>query len=196
MIFLLAYCFFTPPSDWEIAKPKVVPKQFEIGFIDTRQKGFRPSLHLTSETVNMPMDSYLKVVQENFKRKKQRWLHLGKIATLSGEAELTEIESDTPFGPVRVFQAILMRDGKAYILTAGALKSAFAKQSLLFKQAINSLTITDDLISAVKEEKTKEQLREAWQKKCSGVESSSYEKMVLSEGARLGAVWQLLMLSR
>ncbi len=161
-----------------------------VGFVDKHKSGFCPSINLTHERVNLSTEQYLAIVQKNCTSNKQKWRHLGKIETKSGPAELVEIETATKFGPARLLQVILIRNGEAYILTAGALKKDFGKHTALIEQSLRSMTLCDDLFTLVDNEKG---LREAWQKKSEGVESTSFKQMVL-EQSKLGIVWQLLML--
>jgi len=188
------YCLFTPPPNWEIADPKMVSKRAIFGFLDKSKSGFCPSINLTSEKVSLSPEEYLLIVEENCKKKRQKWRHLGKIQTRAGVAELTEVEVRTQFGAARMMQAILFKEGTAYILTAGALKKDFSKHASLIEQAFSSLTLSDDLFSLVENEKLQEKLRTSWQKKEVGLESKTFETLVLKECCSLGAPWQILML--
>ncbi|MBS0629450.1 MAG: hypothetical protein JSS30_04410 [Verrucomicrobia bacterium] len=187
---ILSHCLFTPPPNWEIADPKMPSQRAIVSFVDKQKGGFCPSINLTHERITLSTEQYLAIVQKNCKANKQKWRHLGKIETKSGPAELVEIETVTKFGPARLLQAILIRNGEAYILTAGALKKDFGKQASLIHQSISSMTLCDDLFALVEDEKG---LREAWQKKKEGVESTAFKQMVL-EQSNLGIVWQLLMM--
>lgn len=188
-----SHCLFTPPANWEISDPKMPSKRAIVGFVDKRKSGFCPSINLTFERVEISPEEYLAIVQKNCTAKKQQWRHLGKIETKSGPAELVEIETKTKFGPARLLQAILIREKEAYILTAGALKKDFGKNGAAIEQSLRSMTLCDDLFSQVEDDKARSSLREAWQKRGAGVESASFERMIL-EQSKLGIVWQILML--
>lgn len=188
------YCFFQPPPNWEIADSKMLAKSSIIGFLDKSKSGFCPSINLATEKITVSKQEYLAIVQRNCTLKKKKWRHLGTIQTKAGEAELTEIETKTKFGPARLLQMIFIRSGTAYILTAGALKKDFGKQANQIETAMRSLTLTDDLFEAVIDPAKRHSLKKAWQKKQSGVESNSLNKIVLEECSHLGAVWQILML--
>lgn len=189
-LWFAAHCLFTPPPSWELADPDMPSRRALVGFIDKKKSGFCPSINLTYERVNLPVSQYLKIVEKKCAANRQKWRRLGKIETKSGPAELVEIETATKFGQARLLQAVLIRNGEAYILTAGALKKDFGKQAGAIEQAMRSMTLCDDLFSLAEDEK---ELREAWQKKKEGVESTSFKRMV-SEQSKLGVVWQLLML--
>lgn len=189
-IFLALHCLFTPPDGWEIADPKTPAKRALVGFVDKSKSGFCPSLNLTHETVNLTMKEYLAIVQKNCQAKKQKWRQLGTIETQSGNAQLVEIETQTQFGPVRLLQAILQMEDDIFILTAGTLKKDFGKHASKVERSFRSMSICEDLFAIA--EKDAKPLREAWQKKKNGIESTSFEEKVL-ELKRLGLVWQLYM---
>ena len=151
-------------------------------------------MNLTHEKRAVPIEEYLKIVQQNAKAKKQSWRHIGQIETLSGAAELTEIEAKTPFGEARIFQAILYAKEDVFILTTSALKKDFGKYAPSLKKAIGTMRVVDDLFSIVVDTKIQALLRAAWQKKRSGLESDSFKEMVFQVGNELGPVWQLQIL--
>jgi hypothetical protein len=192
MLFLAAHCLFAPPPDWEIADPKMPQKRAVVSFVAKNKRGFCPSMNLTHEKTKVSMKEYLAIVEKNAKAKKQKWLHLGQIQTQSGKAELTQIEVKTKFGETRIFQAILKMGEDIFILTASALKKDFGKHAPSLEKAISSMHIVNDLFSLVLDEKIQTALREAWQKKKEGVESESFNKMVLEND--LGPVWKLEIL--
>ena len=69
--------------------------------------------------------------------------------TPAGSARLTEIDSHSEWGPIRLLQLITIRDGTAYILTGAALKEEFSQFSQEFKKAFHSLNIASDLLEAI-----------------------------------------------
>ncbi len=196
MILIAAHCLFAPPSDWEIADPKMPSKRAVVNFVSKKKTGFCPSMNLTHEKVRVPIGAYLKIVERNCLTKKQRWRHLGRIETLSGKAELTEIEVKTNFGDARIFQAILYKGEDIFILTASALKKEFGRYAPSLEKAIRSMRVVDDLFSMVIDESMRDRLRDAWQKRKDGLESIPFEEMVLETGNELGTVWQLQMLKQ
>jgi len=133
-------------------------------------------------------------VEQNAKRKRQKWRHLGKFQTEAGPAELTEVEVKTQFGKARLMQLILFHEGTAYVLTAGALKKDFNRHAPAIEKAMSSLTVSTDLFSHIANPALQASLRQAWQKKAAGLESKSFEKGVLEECSSLGAPWQILMM--
>lgn len=189
-LFLALHCLFTPPDGWEIADPKTPAQRPIIGFVDKTRSGFRPSLHLTHEKTSLPMKEYLEVVKKNSLQKKRSWKELGTIETKSGKATMIEVEISTQFGKTRLLQALLRREEDLFILTAGATKKEFGKYATKIERAFSSMELCDDLFTrAGKDEPA---LREAWQKKKSGVESEFFYKKV-AEHSELGTVWQLCM---
>ncbi|NGX38022.1 MAG: hypothetical protein K1000chlam2_01191 [Chlamydiae bacterium] len=181
-VILAAHCLFSPPSDWEIADSKTPSKRIIVGFVDKSKSGFRPSLNLTYERVTIPLNEYLAIVQKNCAAKKQLWRHLGKIETQSGPAELIQIETKTPFGPVRILQAILLKNEEAFILTAGMRKADFGKHAATIESAFRSMSICEDLFEKVSNEQIREAMRKSWQKRNEDVDS--FQKTLLEQKER------------
>lgn len=196
MLLIAAHCLFSAPDGWDVADPKTPCRSALVSFVDTRKSGFCPSLNLTTESLQIPIDDYLKIVEKGCKAKRQKWRWLGSIQTQSGPAELTEIETKTKFGFARIFQAILVHRDEVFILTAAALKKEFGKHALTFDRAIRSMKVCDDLASQVEDPKRRAALLAAWKKREDSIESKAFEKMVLEEFSDMGTVWQLMVVKQ
>lgn len=59
----------------------------------------------------------------------------------AGEGHLAEISCSSPLGPVKMLQAIYIRDRKAYILTAAALQKEFSRHQKEILRSLQSLKI-------------------------------------------------------
>lgn len=198
-------CYFAPPEGWLLTDPKYLAPNVRIGFLRKGKKEFCPSLNLAVEKVNVPIEKYLaavkKIHQSNLN---DRWRDLGKIKTQAGEARLTEIDTTSPFGPVRLLQLILLKDGCAYILTAGALREEFSSFYKEFEQAFHSLNVTSDLFSAIADPARRESL----QKRCDVLKAAlsqkrfqkdhwqPFQKTVIDDFSDMGAHWQILLLKQ
>jgi hypothetical protein len=139
------FCYFIPPKGWAMAEPNLLGPQVKMAFvkIDKKRK-FCPSLNLAIEKVEGGLNAYLndvKVIHEQ--DRKNHWRKLGKVHTLAGEAQLTEIDTSSHMGAVRMLQLILLKEGRAYILTAAALKEDFCDFYQEFQSAFRSLTISE-----------------------------------------------------
>lgn len=141
---LVLQCLFTPPDGWVEPGDKMPTRRSLGSFVEKRNSGFCPSVNLTSEKVEISIQEYLKAVEATCKSKKQTWRHMGQIASKAGKAELTQIEMSTKFGDLRLFQAILIQDGVAYILTTSALKKEFGKYAGVMEKSIRSLSFKSD----------------------------------------------------
>jgi hypothetical protein len=218
LFFLLLLCpllahashgYFNPPKDWLIADPALLSPRVQIGFICKTKKGFCPSLNMATEEVEVSLDEYLKAVKNIHEADHHnRWRKVGKILTRAGEAQLTEIDTKTQWGAVRLLQLILLKDHVAYVLTAAALKEDFAQFYKEFQSAFQSFTIVDDLFSAISSGKREgftqknKQLQEALIASKKKFEDRSFQKkhwepfqkMVIEDFADLGAHWQVLAL--
>jgi len=211
------YCFFLPPNGWNIADPKLLSPHVQIGFFTKGKKETSPSLNLAVEETNLSLTDYLKAVKAIHESDPStHWRQLGKIQALAGLAQLTEIDTKTEVGPMRILQMILVRDGKAYILTAGALKEEFAEYYQDFQKSFRSLQVTSDLISSVPQADRRDALKQAqeslfqkWAALSSNAQTGEtlfadkyfqkdvwlpFQNMIIQQFADMGAYWQVQIL--
>ncbi len=206
-----SYCYFHPPKGWLAANPESLSPRVQIGFLGKNKKGFCPSLNLALEEVQVSLAEYLKAVKQIHEAdRNNRWRSLGKIRTRAGEAELTEMDTKTQWGAIRLLQLILIKQGTAYILTAAALKEEFPQFYKEFQTAFQSLDIVEDLFAIIPSQERRDalkqkqiQLREAllaasekkfedrnFQKKY----WEPFQKKIVEDFADMGAHWQELAL--
>jgi hypothetical protein len=208
------FSYITPPAGWEIADPKFLAKSVQIAFLKKSATGFSPSVNLAIEKSNLSLPEYLNVIRQIYESDKHsRWRQLGKVHTQSGIGQLTEIDTDTEFGPVRMLQLILVKQGCTYVVTAAALKEQIAQYYKDFQATFRSLQITSDLISTVPQMERRDSLKErserlisSWEKTIEqGVVSLAeprfqkehwlpFQNAVLKEFEDMGPHWQILML--
>lgn len=210
------YCYFIPPKGWNLANPESLSPRVKIAFLGRSAKGVLPSINLATEQVSISLPAYVEAVKKFHEADPNaKWRDLGAYQTSLGEGRLTEIESQTPAGVVRLMQLIVIKDKTAYILTTGALKEEFPKYYTEFENAFASLKMTSDLTSTVSEKKkavldtlvkkletdiksvkkqfvTTEQpfelasfQKESWE---------PFQQKVISDFSEMGAYWQILLL--
>ncbi len=156
---LQAHVFFHPPEGWELADPTRLSPTIKMAFIK-KADGLCPSLNLAEEEISADLTEYLKIVKSIHERDRtNHWRKLGKIKTLAGEAQLTEIEKPTKWGKVRMLQLILLKEGKAYVITASALKKDFPHYYREFQKTFYSLTQTNDLLDIIADTERREVLQ-------------------------------------
>lgn len=200
MFFLLAaaICIFQPPSDWEIAQLKTPSPYVQIGFLGKGSSEFRPTLNFATEDVDGSLKEYVKAVKEIHLLEPQvKWRDLGKFATKAGEGRLTEISKPSPYGEMKVLQAIIVKDSKAYILTAAVLKQDFPKFQTQILDAFHSLDLTPDLWTPIADAEKRKELREFF----SGLgQTEDHETQIqnlqqqVGAHSNLGPYWQFLAL--
>lgn len=208
------FSYITPPIGWEIADPKFLAKSVQIAFLKKSGAGFCPSVNLAIEKSNLSLSEYLNVIRQIHEiDKRNRWRQLGKVHTQSGIGQLTEIDTETEFGPVRMLQLILVKQGCTYVVTAAALKEEIAQYYKDFQATFRSLQITSDLISTVPQMERRDFLKErcehlisCWQQAVQqGADSllgSTFQKeqwvpfqnAVLQDFKDMGPHWQILVL--
>jgi hypothetical protein len=191
-----AFSYFTPPKEWEIASPENKQSHVRIGFLGKGKKDFRPTLNLAVEKVGeISLVDYLKAVKEIHTRNPQnRWRQLGKIRTYSGEATLTEIDTKTESGELRMMQMVFLHENNAYIVTAAALKEEFANYYREFQTAFESFTLTQDLFAMIPGEERQKLLKKEFSELKNNKENlSAFEKRVVKDYGDMGGLWQLLL---
>lgn len=136
-------CAFTPPKGWEAIEPSALNGQVKMAYVKKEAKeGFFPSLNLVVETVTGNLNDYLNDVKKiHEQNRNNRWRKLGKVHTAAGEAQLTEVDTHSTFGPVRLLQLFFLKEGRVYIVTAAALKKDIPHLYTDFQKSFHSLTV-------------------------------------------------------
>ena len=163
------------------------------------------------------MVDYLKAVKAIHEQdRKNHWRTLGKVRTHSGLAQLTEIDSTSEWGPVRILQLIVLKEGHAYVLTAASLKEEFSNYYKDIQSAFRSFTLSNDLFSHIPQLEQREMLKQKQAELYTMAEEhlhssttektlfenqtfrekgwTSFQKFVLDNFKDMGAYWQILIL--
>jgi len=190
---------------------KALSPRVLAGFVKKSKAGFCPSMNLSIEQVDLPLHKYVQEVKKlHEKDRTTRWRDLGSIKTGAGLARLTEIDSKSKWGDVRMLQMILVKEGKAYILTTAAPKEDFATFYPEIKKSLSSFVQSNDLFSLITDEEKKKRLvqkitriKESYVGLCHNKEigAPSFEKewkeletCLREDYAVLGSFWQLQVL--
>lgn len=212
-----AQCFFIPPEGWEFADLSTLTPRVKIAFLKRGSKGFSPCINLAIEETQASLSDYLKAVKAIHEQdRNNHWRALGKVRTPAGLAQLTEIDSTTEVGPIRILQLILLKEGRAYVLTAAALKEEISNYYKAFQAAFRSLTLTTDLLDNVPQLERRENLKEkqhqlfiaaketlkSSSEKKKFLEDASFQKTywipfqstIIENFEDMGAFWQVLIL--
>lgn len=158
---------FTPPQGWRMADQKDLPKSVKLMVVGQGSYTFPPSINLGTEKFQGTLREYLGMIKEINNAQGAEWKDLGTIKTLAGNASLSQVDSKTEWGEVRMMHAVMVRDGSAYILTCAALKDEFPKFYKDFFSSMRSLNFTNDPIRTLTKKEQKEEmvsLREDLQK--------------------------------
>lgn len=132
---------FTPPQGWKFAETLNLPKSVKVMVVGNGQNEFPPSLNLGTETFTGNLKDYLKIVQTLNESRHVEWKDLGTIHTEAGNASLSQADTQTEWGDVRMMHVILLHKGTVYILTAAALKEEFPSFYKDFFKAMTSLRL-------------------------------------------------------
>lgn len=149
---------FTPPSGWQMANVDL-PKHVRVMIVGPSSSGFPPSMNLSSEPYNGTLRQYLKTVKNLNEGQGYEWKDLGTIRTEAGNASLSQVDTKTSWGIVRLMHVILLKNGTIYILTASALKDEFSKYYNPFFLSMRSLKAVDDVYQMVGDIQQRNQLK-------------------------------------
>lgn len=135
---------FTPPAGWKLANPKELPPHVKVMVVGKGNSALAPSISLSAEETSKTLAEYLKIVKNINSSKGANWKDLGKIHTLAGDASLSQVDTMSEWGDIRMMHVILTRNGTVYILTAAALKDEFSKFYKTFFESLRSLRINNE----------------------------------------------------
>lgn len=161
---------FTPPENWVVADPKMLPPSVKVMVIGKGETGFPPSINLGMEPYKGTVRDYLKVVKAINESQNAEWKDLGQIRTQAGNASLSQVDMKTEWGDLRLMHVILKRGDTLYVLTSAALKDEYPKYFADFFTSMRSLRFNKDAMEMIKSprkrsqlQKATKQLKEEWQ---------------------------------
>lgn len=201
MLTLLAslICIFQPPGDWEIAHLKKPAPEILVGFLGKGSSSvFRPSINLAVEEIDGTLKEYVKAVKEiHLAEPKIQWRDLGKFTTRAGEGRLTEISKPSAFGEMKIFQAMVVKENKAYILTAALLQEDLSKFRPAILESFHSLSLVPDLWAPIQDGAQQKEIQDLFASfhKTGDLEVQKQKlKQQVEAHADLGPYWQFLAL--
>lgn len=140
---------FTPPEGWRKSEEGQLPSRVKIMLVGPSTRGFPPSLNLATETYGGTLQDYLKIVKSINQGKGNTWKNLGSITTAAGVGNLSQVDSKTQWGDLRMMHVIMLKGGVVYILTATALREEFPALYDGFFKSFRSLTISKEEVEKV-----------------------------------------------
>ncbi|MEI8365702.1 MAG: hypothetical protein WCF65_04705 [Parachlamydiaceae bacterium] len=126
---------FTPPTGWRHADASALPEHVSLMVVGKGSREFPPSMTLGTEIYKGTLKQYLNKVKEINRSKGYEWKDLGTLRTEAGNASLSQVDTRSEWGDVRMMHVIVLRDETIYILTAASLKEEFASH---YKDIFNS----------------------------------------------------------
>lgn len=130
---------FTPPPGWRQLEEKDLPPSVLSMVVGTGNSKIPPSINLGSEPFEGTLKDYLKIVKTINNTQGSEWKNLGSIRTEAGDGNLSQVDVKTEWGEIRMMHVILLRNQKAYILTAAASKDEFPDFYKLFFETLRTL---------------------------------------------------------
>lgn len=138
---------FRAPQGWRcVDEEEELPGLVAVLYIGAgKTGGFTPSMNLAVEETQLTLDAYTELAQSYHGEQAQTTVRsLGTLETRTGVARVLQIDRLTQWGEVRFLQAVVVSEGKAYVLTATSLKEEYVKYQPEFFQAIQSFTVNPE----------------------------------------------------
>lgn len=132
---------FNPPAGWRQANIDALPAHVKAMVIGKGLSHYPPSINVSWESYKGTLRQYLKIVKNMNSSQGLEWKDLGTIQTEAGNASLSQVDTKTQWGEVRMMHVILLKNGNIYIMTASALKEEFATFYKDFFASMRSLKI-------------------------------------------------------
>lgn len=131
------------PKGWQcISDKKQLPAKVEVVFIGIAKGQFTPSFNIATEDTDMTVENYVDTAKRYHESQGETICRsLGTIETHEGQAQLLQIDRKTQWGPIRFIQATLIKEKKAFVLTATCLQSDFNENFPYFIKMIQSFAI-------------------------------------------------------
>lgn len=189
--------FFVPPNKWKLADPKQLSPMVEMCFLGKGKTAFHPSINIATEEIDVSGNEYVSIVVKMHKDDPNiEFRGLGKIKTQSNIADLFELTTKTNFGPVKMLQAVIVNEHKAYVLTGAMHIDEFKTMSKTILKTFQSFQIVDNLVNCVNDQAKREKLEKAIDglansKSTKDKDWKKFEKLVLKDFKELGEFWQL-----
>lgn len=139
------FVLFTPPAGWRLADANSLPAHVRVMIVGAGPSSFPPSMNLSSEPFTGSLKQYLKTVKNLNSAQGYEWKDLGTIKTEAGNASLSQVDTKSQWGDVRLMHVIMIHHGHVYILTASALKDEFSIFYKDFFAAMRSLRVAQDV---------------------------------------------------
>ncbi len=206
----IIYATFIPPTKWNAVDESLLSPRVLAAYVNRSSTGFLPSINLAIENTDLTLKEYLRHAKALHQSDtKTRWRELGQFLTKTGKGQLTAIDTESKWGPVRMLQLIMMANKKAYILTASASKADFPFFHGQFKNAFSSFAITEDLTSMVHPTEKRKELSiylETFEKEISTLNQKNHDPDALNhlwttlyqfldkDHHEMGSYWRLQIL--
>lgn len=150
---------FNSPEGWRLADPEALPPSVKLMVVGTGKSGFPPSINLAVEKFNGSIKDYLRIVKSINDTQGAEWKDLGKIKTEAGPASLSQVDSKSEWGDVKMMHVIIKKDNTIYILTAAALKEEFSKFYQDFFKSIHSLRFNKNVFDMIPKKELQNELK-------------------------------------
>jgi hypothetical protein len=136
-------CNIAVPDAWDQVDTKESPSTVKLILRGKGDYDLPPTMNVAVEQVaaTMSLNQYLECVQTLHKSNPTRRCSvLGALPGGREPLQLVQVEMESPWGPVNMLQAIMVRDKIAYVITASARQEEFGQQLPTFIKTLQSFT--------------------------------------------------------
>jgi hypothetical protein len=134
-----------PPKGWEcIADAKQLPQKVKVIFVGAGHGNsqFTPSINVACEETPLSLKDYVAQAKHYHEDRTSTFCsYLGNVQTIAGPAEVLQIDRSSQWGDIRFVQAMLIKEGQAYVVTSTCLKNEFGMLSSSIFKAIQSFSL-------------------------------------------------------
>lgn len=152
----------TPPEGWGMAPQDNLPGSVRFMVVGKGSQPLPPSMNLSAEPFKGTLKQYLKIVKGMNEAQGYEWKDLGMISTEAGPASLSQVDTKSEWGEIRMMHVITVQNGFVYILTSAALKDEFSKFYKTFFEAMKTLRINKDIFEMVNNPQKKTELKSSY----------------------------------
>lgn len=153
--------YFTPPAGWQLADSALLPPHVKVMVVGKGPSTFPPSMNLSMEPYKGTLKQYLKTIKNMNDAQGYEWKDLGTIRTEAGNASLSQVDTKSQWGDLRLMHVILLKNNTIYILTASALKDEFSIFYKDFFASMRSLRVVKDAYDIVVNPQQRVQIKAA-----------------------------------
>lgn len=143
---------FSIPKKWDLVSTKDFAKSVKVGCIAKSKNTIKPSINLATEYTKKNFEEYIQAAKNlHIADRKNTYTSLGYLSLKHGKAYLSQIETKSKCGDIRILQCLFMKDHIVYILTGVCEKQDYLNFYDEFILAFESFEIANSPFETIKD---------------------------------------------